>query len=215
VGSVSVGVVWRDPWDAVFLVGFVVYVAIRGVFERRTRGQRLVVRRVDGLERACLALVFVGCLLLPVLRLFTPWLGFADYRLPGFAPWLGVAALAGGLWLFWRAHADLGLEWSVVVGIREGHRLVESGVYRRVRHPMYAAILAISLGQGLLLANWLAGWAALASFTLLCAVRIPREERLLAETFGEAYAAYAGRTGRLLPRLLGGTSLKRPEPGGR
>jgi protein-S-isoprenylcysteine O-methyltransferase Ste14 len=210
-----VGVIWRDPWDAVFLVGFVAYVAIRGVFERRTKGQRLVVRRIDGLERACLALVFVGCLLLPVLHLFTPWLAFAEYRLPTSARWAGVVALGGGLWLFRRAHADLGLNWSVVVGVREGHELVQRGVYRRVRHPMYAAILLISLGQGLLLANWLAGWAALAAFTLLVVVRTPREEHLLAETFGAEYLAYARRTGRLFPRLRGAPLLKPPEGGGR
>ena len=198
-----VATIWRQPWDAVFLVGFVAYVVIRGVFEKRTQGERLVVRRIDALERLCLAFVFLGCLFLPILYLFTPWLAFADYRLPAIVPWCGTAVLLGGLRLFWRSHADLGANWSVFVAVREGHQLVEHGVYRRIRHPMYAAILLISLGQALLLENWLAGWAALAAFVPLYLLRTPREERLLRERFGEDYAAYARRTGRLLPRLRG------------
>jgi protein-S-isoprenylcysteine O-methyltransferase Ste14 len=40
------------------------------------------------------------------------------------------------------------------------------GVYRLIRHPMYAAIWLLSLAQGLLLHNWLAGWAGIALFAL-------------------------------------------------
>lgn len=196
-----VAAVWNGPWDVVFLLGFVVYVVLRGVYQERTKGQRTVERRMGLGERVLLPLVFLGCLLLPLLRLFTPWLAFADYALPAAAPWCGTAVLIAGLWLFWRAHADLGLNWSVTLAVREGHELVTRGVYRRIRHPMYAAILLFSLGQGLLLANWLAGWGALVTFGLLYLVRTPREERMMVEHFGDAYRAYRERTGRLVPRL--------------
>jgi protein-S-isoprenylcysteine O-methyltransferase Ste14 len=193
--------VWTSPWDVVFLAGFVVYVVIRGVFEQRTKGLPTIHRRLDAGERLLLALVAVGCLFLPLLRLFTPWLAFADYPLPAAAPWCGTAVLVAGLWLFRRAHADLGLNWFVTLALREGHELVTSGVYGRIRHPMYAAIFLVSLGQGLLLANWLAGSSALVTFGLLYLVRTPREERMMLAHFGDAYRAYQGRTGRLVPRL--------------
>ena len=77
--------------------------------------------------------------------------------------------------------------------------MVDTGVYRRVRHPMYASIFLWCLAQGLLLANWLAGWCALATFTLLYIVRTPREERMMREAFGADYDAYAARTKRLIP----------------
>lgn len=86
------------------------------------------------------------------------------------------------------------------MALRQDHRLVTDGVYRHIRHPMYAAILLFSLAQGLLLANWLAGWSALTTFALLCVIRVPREERMLERRFGEAWVAYRARTGRLLPR---------------
>ena len=68
---------------------------------------------------------------------------FADYRLPApylaaTVPWCGAAVMLAALWLFWRSHADLGWHWSATLEVREGHALVDRGVYRRVRHPMYA-----------------------------------------------------------------------------
>ena len=145
-------------WNLFFIAAFAVYVTIRGVYERQTRGNEKALRRVDARERASLVLVGFGSLLLPVLYVFTSWLSFADYRLPASMPWCGAAILVSALWLFWRSHADLGKNWSVSLEVRKGHELVRHGVYASVRHPMYAAILVFDIGQGLLLENWLAGW---------------------------------------------------------
>jgi hypothetical protein len=75
-----------QPWDLIYLVGFIAYVSIRGVFERRTSGIEKTVSRMDAREKILLLLVGVGSLLLPLLYLFTPWLRFANYRLPILAP---------------------------------------------------------------------------------------------------------------------------------
>jgi protein-S-isoprenylcysteine O-methyltransferase Ste14 len=141
-------------------------------------------------------------MLLPVLYLATPWLAFADCTLPPAAPWCGAALMVAGLWLFYRAHADLGRNWSVTLELRERHQLITSGVYRRIRHPMYASIFLFSIAQGLLLANWLAGWGALVTFAVLYLIRTPREERMMCEAFGDQYRAYMRHTGRLWPRLM-------------
>lgn len=194
-------IVQLRPWDLIFLAGFIVYVAIRGVFDSRAGKVPARISRRDALELALLILVGIGSLGLPLLYLFTPWLGFADYRLSALDPWLGAALMLAALWLFYRSHADLGAYWSVTLEVREGHRLVQEGVYRRIRHPMYAAILLFDVAQGLLLANWLAGWGALATFLLLYAVRTPREERMMGEVFGQDYRDYVQNTGRLFPPL--------------
>jgi hypothetical protein len=91
----------------VYLVGFVVYVAIRGVFGTRTKGNQQAVSRAGALDRALVGLVFIGHVVLPALYLLTSWLGFADYRLPTVLPWCGSVVMVVALWLFWRAHADL------------------------------------------------------------------------------------------------------------
>src|ERR1017187_6038608 len=122
------------PWNIVFLVGFITYCGIRGVFKRRTEGNEKIVRRLDALEKTLLVSVGVGSLFLPVLYLFTPWLAFADYHLPAFAPWCGTLLMMPTLWLFYRSHADLGQNWSVTLELRKGHQVVKQGVYRSIRH---------------------------------------------------------------------------------
>jgi protein-S-isoprenylcysteine O-methyltransferase Ste14 len=188
-------------WNIVFLLGFITYVVIRGVFEQRSKNNEKVVSRIDNRDRFLILIMAVGGMLLPSVYVFTPWLGFADYRLPAFVPWFGSAMMIVALWLFWRSHADLGENWSRTLEIRKGHQLVTHGVYRLVRHPMYASIWLFSLAQGLLLQNWLAGWSAFVAFAIMYFVRIPLEERMMFEFFGQEYSDYMLQTGRLFPRL--------------
>ena len=188
-------------WNLVFLIGMIVYVSIRGVFGGRTKRNEKVVSRADTRDRALVAVVFLGSIILPALYLFTPWLGFADYRLPAFIPWCGAVVMLIALWLFWRAHVDLGLNWSITLEMRKDHELIVHGLYRRIRHPMYAAIFLFAVAQALLLQNWLAGWAGFVTFAILYLVRTPREEKMMCEFFGESYRDYMQRTGRLWPRL--------------
>jgi protein-S-isoprenylcysteine O-methyltransferase Ste14 len=133
--------------------------------------------------------------------IFTPLLSFADYELAWPIRWTGALVMAGSLWLFWRSHVDLGQNWSVSLELRRDHELVSTGVYRRVRHPMYASIWLWAIAQAMMLANWLAGWAVLPAFFAMYVIRTPREEELMRERFGNAYREYARRTGRLIPRL--------------
>jgi protein-S-isoprenylcysteine O-methyltransferase Ste14 len=191
-----------QPWNAVFLAGFVVYFWIRHVFLQRTKGEKKAASRFDRSEKILLAAMFPPVILLPLLYLFTPLLAFADYRLPAFVPWFGVVVMAAALQLFWRSHADLGQNWSVSLEIREGHQLVTQGVYRYIRHPMYAAIWLWGIAQAMLLQNWLAGWSVLPVFAAMYFLRTPREEQMMCDTFGEQYRDYMRRTGRVVPRLV-------------
>jgi protein-S-isoprenylcysteine O-methyltransferase Ste14 len=175
---------------------------IRREYFRRTKGNEKVLQRFDALEKVLLFIVSLGSLLLPALYLFTPLLRFADYRLPAAVPWCGVAVMAAALWLFWRSHADLGQNWSVTLELRKDHQVIKRGVYRWIRHPMYASIFLFSLAQGLMLENWLAGWSALVTFAPLYFVRTPREERMMLEFFGQEYRDYMAQTGRLFPRII-------------
>jgi hypothetical protein len=52
-------------WNIIYLAGFVVYVAIRGVFDARTKGNEKAVSRTDLLDRALLVPVFLGNVVLP------------------------------------------------------------------------------------------------------------------------------------------------------
>lgn len=152
-------------------------------------------------DRLLIAFVIAGQLVLPAALTLTPWLNWANYVLPRQAVWLGAPLLACALWLFWRSHADLGDSWSVTLELNQNHQLITEGVYRVVRHPMYVSFFLLALGQGLLLDNWVAGWTALMAVSMMYVARVPREERMMLEAFGEEYRAYMQRTGGILPRL--------------
>jgi protein-S-isoprenylcysteine O-methyltransferase Ste14 len=104
-----------------------------------------------------------------------------------------------GLWLFYRSHADLGTNWSITLEVREQHRLITQGVYRRIRHPMYSALVLYSVGQALVIPNWVAGPSNVVAFAILVSLRVHAEEQMMSEAFGDEYAAYAARTKRLVP----------------
>ena len=190
-----------EPWNIVFLIGFIIYVVIRGIFEQKSKGNEQLVSRTDRRELLLMVIVALGTMVLPILYLFTSLLRFANYRLPVFLPWVGAVLMVAALWLFWRSHSDLGKHWSRTLEIQKGHQLVRHGVYRLVRHPMYAAIWLFSLAQGLLLENWLAGWSAFVAVAILYFVRVPHEERMMLEFFGQDYRDYMQQTGRIFPRV--------------
>src|ERR1700720_1098586 len=139
-----------QAWNLVYLVGLIVYIGIRGVFGGRTKRNEKVVSRVDLADRALVALVFLGSIILPAQYLFAAWLGFADYRLPAFVPWCGAVIMVIAIWMLWRAHVDVGLNWSIMLDMRNDHELVVHGVYRHIRHTAYAAIFLFALAQGFL-----------------------------------------------------------------
>ena len=190
-----------EPWNIVYLVGFVIFVVTRGVFARSADREKKTIDRFDGQEKALLGFMAVGHLLLPVLYFVSPWLAFADLQMPEWTHWIGSAVMVASLWLFWRSHADLGLNWSVSLQVRDEHQLIKYGVFSSIRHPMYASIWLWGIAQALLLENWLAGWGTLVPFAVLYFIRAPREERMLCEVFGEEYRDYMASTGRLFPRL--------------
>ena len=193
---------------ALYFFGVFAEMGIRLPHERRRREIRTTLDRVGWLERSLLGLLFVGMFLAPGVYALTPWLSEADYRSsPGatkLSGLLGAGLMAAAVWLFWRSHADLRRNWSPSLQLREGHELVTGGVYRWVRHPMYASQWLWGAAQALLLRNWIAGWASLALFAPLYLLRLPRQERMMLDEFGEAYRSYMARTGRVLPRLGGG-----------
>ena len=187
-------------FEIIFLVGLVIGSVIRKVYTYRCRGNKTTDKRKSVLDIILIGISGVG-LTAPLFYLFTPWLDFADYELPGWLGWIGTTIFAAALLLLWRSHADLGRNWSAILKIRQEHTLVMNGVYRYMRHPMYVAHLFWAIAQGLLLQNWLAGWILLATFIPMYLVRAPKEEKMMLDNFGEEYRNYINRTGRIIPRF--------------
>ena len=195
---------FNNIFEAIFLAGFVIGTVVRKLYARRRKGDKAATKRKSWLDISLIVVAGIG-LAAPLLYLFTPWLDFADYQLPAtlcWLGWVGTGIFAAAILLLWRSHADLSRQWSAIPQIKNGHNLITTGVYKRIRHPMYAAHLLWALAQGLLLHNWLAGPIFLVAIIPFCLVRIPLEEEMMLKHFGDQYRRYINCTGRIIPPLL-------------
>lgn len=189
--------------------------AVLGIFLLRQMGPPVVrghrdVRASLPMRRA-LEIVWLAAVNLPILAVFAgagwPELLYAPplhVSLPGdtAVQVVGFAVFGIGGVLSLQAFRHLGKYMVVQIAVSVDHRLVTSGPYARIRHPVYTGAMLASLGAGLLFLNL----AFLVDFLLvagLAGYRANLEERLLSspQGFGLQYRAYVARTGRFLPRL--------------
>ena len=173
---------------------------IRKIYTFRCRHGKAVRKHKDIVDITLISAAGIG-MVLPFFFIFTSLLDFADYHLPAWLGWIGTAVFAMALLLLWKSHANLGRNWSAILQINQEHTLVTNGIYRHIRHPMYAAHLLWAIAQGLLLENWLAGWTFLVVFVPLYFIRVPKEEKMMLEQFDGQYRRYISRTGGIIPRF--------------
>ncbi len=121
---------------------------------------------------------------------------------PVAAGWALVAVAILGFLFCWWARVHLGQLWSGNVTVKPGHRVVDTGPYRLVRHPIYTGLLLALLATALEKATIL-GFAGLALIVVGIWFKARLEERFLRQELGrEAYDSYAARTPMLVPIRL-------------
>ena len=183
------------------LVSLLGFIFIRWPHGNRSGTVRVVEDRKGGLEIGLLIVALVVTTVLPIVWLTSGVPAFAEYPLRPVPFALGVVFIFWGLWLFHRSHVDLGTNWSVSLQMRENHSLVTSGVYARIRHPMYSSMFLLGIAQALFLPNWIVGPAYLLGFGALYVFRVKHEERMMLDKFGAEYEEYMKRSGQLFPPL--------------
>jgi protein-S-isoprenylcysteine O-methyltransferase Ste14 len=125
---------------------------------------------------------------------------------PGFLPdvqsatWLGFGIQSIFFALATWARRHLSSHWSSEVTIKVNHELIQSGPYRLIRHPIYAAILGMFVGSTIV-SGQVSALFGLTGVGLLYRRKILLEETNLRRAFGSAYDSYRNRTGALLPKL--------------
>jgi protein-S-isoprenylcysteine O-methyltransferase Ste14 len=125
-------------------------------------------------------------------------------RIPVPLAWLlGLALilLLSGLAVRLTAIIMLGRFFSSAVTIQDQHRIVSTGMYRRVRHPSYSGLLLAVIGIACSYGNWLSLAGLVVPTTAAVLYRIHVEERAMMEAFGQEYADYRSRTRRLIPGI--------------
>jgi protein-S-isoprenylcysteine O-methyltransferase Ste14 len=183
----------------IWVCGVIGWYAIRYPFARRSKKTPIDRRDHKIRETVLLAISATGLGALPGLYVFTPVLRAADYPMQVWQPWAGGLCFGIALFLFRQTHRALGRYWSVTLEIKQQHMLMTEGIYRTVRHPMYAAFWLWALAQVVLIPNVVAGPAGLIGFGTLFFCRVNKEELLMLETFGDEYKAYMQRTCRIIP----------------
>jgi protein-S-isoprenylcysteine O-methyltransferase Ste14 len=190
-----------DIFTAIYFLALVIEMIIRAPLNKRRKQEKMSERRITNQEMLILSLLLLGGFIMPLIYAATNWLDFANYTLPAWASWLGVVLLAVALFIFWRAHADLGLNWSPSLEIREKHELITRGIYGIIRHPMYASQWILAFAQPLLLHNWIAGFLNLIAFIPFYFIRVKAEEQMMLDSFGTQYQEYMKKTGGVLPKI--------------
>ena len=123
------------------------------------------------------------------------------WQTPNYFSWLMAPIVCVGLLFTWWARIHLGRLWSSSVGRKADHRVVDTGPYAIVRHPIYTGISVASFATAALRGTALA-WLGAGVMTLGWYVKARMEEEFLRQELGsEAYGAYARRVPMLVPLL--------------
>jgi protein-S-isoprenylcysteine O-methyltransferase Ste14 len=142
-----------------------------------------------------LLIVFLGMYIFGM-----PWVDFFAFHLPAWLRWTGIG-LGLVTVIFWTwTQVTLDTQWSAQLQLRKEHQLITTGPYAHMRHPLYTGLIGWAVALTLLTANWI--------FVAICIIsaggliwRIPREEKMMIEAFGDEYRTYMQHTGRYFPRF--------------
>jgi protein-S-isoprenylcysteine O-methyltransferase Ste14 len=192
---------FNSIFKIIYFIQLMIAIIIRKNYERKFIRLDVEIQKKSTIELALLALNGIG-MIVPVVYVFTSWLDFANYNLPGWLGWAGVVLFAFAIWLLWRSHHDLGRNWTPTVAKRYDAELITIGVYKYIRHPMYTAHLIWAIAQIMILHNYLAGYSFLIVQVPFYFIRIKNEERMMIEQFGVAYKSYMKKTRRLIPKII-------------
>jgi protein-S-isoprenylcysteine O-methyltransferase Ste14 len=163
--------------------------------------KRVVRSQPGGARLFQLAVLFLGYCLLSGRWFHDGWLGVSfipendGVRITGMA-----MTVLGGLFAIW-ARLTLGGNWSGRVTVKEDHELIVKGPYAVTRHPIYSGILLAYAGTAFAVGKW-HGLVGLCVILIGLMIKMSREERLMMETFPDAYPQYRQRVKALIPGIF-------------
>jgi protein-S-isoprenylcysteine O-methyltransferase Ste14 len=108
--------------------------------------------------------------------------------------------VAGAVIAIWSRYL-IGRNWSLSVQRKFEHELIQKGMYKIIRHPIYFGLLLLITGNGIIVGDYRAIIAVIIVFISFW-FKLKKEERLLSETFGDQYLNYKSKTKALIPFIL-------------
>lgn len=191
---------------------FVVFMGIRGYYARKSRiqtGGRTRQERIEAIKKEgkssvvlLIGLFWASFIVIGLYLLNPPWMLWSYITLPSWISWIGVViGILSIPYLLW-VQRTLDLYWTLSLEIKEEHKLITSGPYSRMRHPMYSSHFLWNIALFLISLNLLLLTIYIIAIPLTY-LRMFKEENMMMEQFGEEYEGYMKRTGRVFPRLSG------------
>jgi protein-S-isoprenylcysteine O-methyltransferase Ste14 len=174
-------------------------IRVRRAGERVTPDREAIEREGRVLFAVRVLLFFLLIAWLAAYAISPSWMGLFSIPFPEWLRWAGFALGIASLGLWSWTQVALGKEWSPQLQLREEHHLVTTGPFARIRHPLYTAMAGYGASLALVTANWVFVALALAAIAGTVA-RVPKEEQMMLDEFGEEYQAYMRRTGRFIPK---------------
>ena len=144
--------------------------------------------------------LLVGLFLVLPSREFLPFTGKPLWPQSAILVGIGIVLTIAGLGLAIWARVHLGKYWSGRVTIKVDHRIIETGPYGSVRHPIYSGLLLAVLGTVITIGT-IQAFLGFALIFIAAIRKLTLEEKWLRSEFGEEYEHYRRRVKALVPHL--------------
>ena len=153
------------------------------------------------LERINSYLVSFGMIYFPLLNIYFSFFERFNYNFPLYLKIFSSITLVISSIIFYLSHKELADNWTPFVEVKDKQNLIKTGIYKYIRHPMYLSCWMFVLFQGFVLSNIFIGIAGILTWANLYFIRIPFEEKMMIDEFGNEYKEYMESTGRLFPKF--------------
>lgn len=115
---------------------------------------------------------------------------------------VGTSLLCIGLIIRWIAILKLGEYFTTTISVSDNQTIVQSGIYKHIRHPSYLGTLMSFLGLGIVFNNWITLTIIFVPILIAFIYRITIEEKMLKQVFGNQYKNYIKHSWKLIPKLF-------------
>jgi protein-S-isoprenylcysteine O-methyltransferase Ste14 len=159
--------------------------------KRQAKGQETVVRAPS--SRLGIGLVFVAFMLIWI------WLKPIGFRKSTACLVLSMVLGPIAVLLVWVSAHELGKQWRLEAALSADHRLIQTGPYRWMRHPIYTSMFFLLMATAAAYTWWPMWVAGAVAFIAGTEVRVRAEERLLEQHFGDEFRRYRSRVRAYIP----------------
>ena len=190
-----------DLFQKIFVIDLILIAIIRIYFGKHRLKTQYKVSINPIIERINSYLVSFGMIYFPLMNIFFGYFQKFYIEIPYVLKIFSSIIITIDIIIFYLSHKDLADSWSPFLEIKDKQKLVKTGIYKYIRHPMYLSMWIFSIFQGFALSNYFLGIFGLLAWANLYFIRVSNEEKMMLDTFGEEYEKYIENTGRLFPKI--------------